>query len=427
MISCVGVIRRSALACAIAACVVASACSGSSSTLLANSPSHDSYRHSSGPGKGIIPDTWVDIHPFQVFDGDVPPDQAQQDAYRYDAVWGSREPTAWRAGNQRIVTGFYAPFDGDFDPQETLSWWKANHPSWVLYKCDHQTPAYPSGLSNVPLDISNPAVVAWEMQTYGPAIEAAGYTGLTADLVGLNNADGGCGVFVKGVWQQRFTGQSKDDAWSQAVLAWFRYTFAYMHSLPRPLIVGANHVPENRPLGDPEEIDLINHIDLIADESAFTDYGNGYTNSGTVALIIGWMKYVQGIGKPYVILDKWDTANLTDQQLGWSIATYLLGKYHSSALFTDHLPGYGYEYWYPQYLTHVGAPCADAYVANNDTGLYFRKYSAALIVANTTSGQTYTVPLPNSSYVDIFGVTISSPMTIGPDTADVLLTTSGCK
>jgi hypothetical protein len=363
-----------------------------------------------------------------VFDGDIPPGQAQQDAYRYDAVWGTGQPTVWKSGNPHIVTGYYAPFDGDFDPTKTLTWWKYHHPSWILYKCDEKTPAKLSGLVNVPLDISNPNVVAWQMQTYAPTIEAHEYSGLDVDLVGLQNMGGGCGVFVKkGVWQQKFTGQEDDDAWAQAVLAWFHYAYPYLHGLPRPLSLGANNVPELRPLGDPEEVDLVNHMDLMDDESAFTYYGNSYASAPTVALIVGWMKYTQSIGKAWVVDDKWNTSSLTQQQLGWSISTYLLGKYHSSALFTDHLPGYGHEYWFSQYLSEVGSPCADAYVVGKDAGLYFRKYTQSLVVTNATVNKTYTVPLPHAAYVDIFGSPITSPMTVTPDTADVLLTTSGCK
>lgn len=379
-----------------------------------------------GPGKGLVPDTWNNIHAFQVFDGDIPPGQAQSDASRYDAVWGSAEPSAWKAGNSRIVTGYYAPFDGDFT-LESLQWWKTHHPTWILYKCNKTTPAWPSGLTNIPLDISNPAVVAWQMSTYGPTIEANGYTGLDVDLVGLNNADGGCGVWVKGVWVPRFTGQLKDTLWTAAVLDWFHYAYAYLHGLPRPLYLGANNVPEARPLGDPSQIDLLNHVDLIDDEQSFTMYGNGYASAADVSLIVGWMKYTQSLGRAWVVDDKFNANTLSDQQLGWAISTYLLGKYHSAALFADHLPGYGYEYWHPEYLSETGSPCADAYGYETDKGLFLRKYTDALIVTNASPSNTYKFTLPKSSYTDIFGNKVTSPMTVVPDDGDILLTTSGCE
>jgi len=379
-----------------------------------------------GPGPGPITDTWTDIHLFQVFDGRITRGKATQDAPRYNLVWGSGEPSAWKDGNWDIVTSYYAPFDGDFTMAHGLTWWQNNHPDWILYKCDQKTPAWPGGLRNVPLDISNPAVVRWQMRTYEPSLEG-GYDGLAADLVGLNNASGGCGVFVNGVWTQRFTGELEDDAWSQAVLGWLRYSYGYLHGLPRPLSLGVNHVPENRPMGDPEEEDLINHIDFETDESSFTDYGNGYASSAKVALIIQWMHYIQSRGKAYIVDDKWNTNTVDHQQLGWSIATYLLGKYHHSSVYIDHLPGYGYEYWYPEYDAKVGSPCGDAVADPNDNGVYSRKYTKSYVVVNATQNKTYTLTLPHPQYTSIFGKTVTSPLTLAPDTAAVLLDAHSCR
>ena len=382
-----------------------------------------------GPGPGQIPDTWTGIHAFQVFDSRISHDKAVQDAYRYDLVWGTMQPTAWKLGNPRIITSFYAPFDGDFTPTAThsIQWWNHFHPDWVLYKCDQKTPAWPSGLPNVPLDISNPAVVQWQMSTYAPMMESEFYGGLAADLVGLDNAGGGCGVWIKGVWTPRFTGQAKDDAWSQAVLAWARGAYAALHRQPRPLALAVNHVPEARPFGDPEELDLLNHIDFNDDESSFTDYGNGYASNARVASILQYMKYVQELGKAWIVDDKWNTRSISQQQLGWSIATYLLGKYHSASVYIDHLPGYGYEYWYSQYVAEVGNPCGDYVPDPAHDGVYSRKYTTAYVLVNATYNKAYSIVLPKQSYTSIFGGTVTSPMTLGPDTGAILLTSQGCQ
>jgi len=379
-----------------------------------------------GPNPGTIPDTWVDIHAFQVFDGRVTHHDAVHDAPRYDLVWGSTQPTAWKTGNPQIVTSFYAPFEGDFTPQHDLTWWQTNHPDWILYKCDKKTPAWPGGLKNVPLDISNPATYRWQMQTYAPVMESGGYSGLAADLIALGNFDGGCGVWVNSVWTPRFTGQNVDDTWTKAVLAWSRYTFNYLHDLPRPIVLGANHVPESRPFGDPEEEDLLHHLDFIDDESSFTDYGNSYASNAKVGLIIQWMKYTQAIGRPYIVDDKWNTTTTDQQQLGWSIATYLLGKYHYSSVYVDHLPGYGYEYWFKEYTAPVGSPCGDAVADPVNVGVYERKYTGAYVIVNTAVSKTFILTLPKPSYQSIFGQQVVSPLTMSPDTAAILLTTRGC-
>jgi hypothetical protein len=371
-------------------------------------------------------DSWTKMQAFQVFDWDITPQQATADASRYDVVWGTSMPAAWKAGNAGIVTSWYAPFDGDFTTQHDLAWWKANHGDWVLYRCDRKTPAGLGGLKNVPLDISNPAVVRWQMSTYAPGMESNGYDALAEDLVGLNNANGGCGVFVDGKWVQRFTGQRDDDAWSQAVLAWHRYAYSYLHGLSRPIMIGVNHVPENRPYGDPEEQALLGLVDFVDDESSFTDYGNGYALPAKFSLIVLWMKYTQALGKQYAVDDKWNVQDLTDQEFDWALATYLMGKYHHASVFIDHLPGYGYEYWYPQYRAEIGSPCADMQPDPLHADVYSRKYSGGFVIVNASPTLSYVVTLPRPSYRSIDGVTIRSPLYMAPDDSNVLLANDGC-
>ena len=399
--------------------------SGSSAQQFAMMPS---VPNTSVPAPGLSNvDTWNDIHTFQVFDGGISKHQATKDAHRYDYVWGTSKPGSWATGNQNIVTSWYAPFDGDFTTHHDLTWWQTNHPNWVLYKCDEKTPANMDGLKNIPLDISNPAVVQWQMATYAPVMENGGYDALAEDLVGLENSNGGCGVFIKGVWHQRFTGQKVDEAWTKAVLAWHRAASTYLHGLSRPLEIGVNNVPENRPFGDPEQNELINYVDFVDDESSFTDYGNSYAGNGKVQLILQWMKYVQGLNKTWIADDKWNTQSLTHQQFDWALGTYLLGKYHHSSVFIDHLPGYGYEYWVPQYRAKLGSPCGDMYPDPLDQGVYYRKYTHAFVVVNASSSNAFLVNLPQLTYTSIWGDLVTSPVTIAADDSQILLTTlNGC-
>ena len=376
-------------------------------------------------GKSMV-ETWSGIHLFQVFDFNISQQQAQQDAYRYDFVWGTGKPAAWKSGNPSIVTSWYAPFDGDFSLKHNLNWWLANHPNWVLYQCDGKKLANLDGLKNIPLDISNPAVVRWQMATYAPQIEA-NYDALAEDLVGLDNSTYGCGVYVNGKWTPRFSGQKVDPAWTQAVLAWHAYAFKYLHGLSKPLLVAVNTVPESRPFGDSAEQSLLSHVDIVDDESSFTDYGNSYAGAQKVSLILQWMKYAQSQGIAYIVDDKWNTNKLSEQQFDWGLATYMLGKYHKAALFIDHSPGYGQEYWVKQYKSKVGSPCGDAYPDPNYADVTYRKFTSAFVVVNASASQSATVTLPQNSYVDIWGHTVNSPLQLSPDDAEVLLTqANGC-
>lgn len=396
-----------------------------------NAPAFDSPlspMSSSMPDRMVMPDTWSGIHPFQVFDFNISQQQATKHAYRYDFVWGTGKPDAWKTGNAAIVTSWYAPFDGDFTLKHNLNWWLANHPSWVLYKCDGKRLASLDGLKNVPLDISNPAVVRWQMATYAPAIENQGYDALAEDLVSLGNSTGGCGVHDDGKWIAKFSGQKVDPAWSMAVLKWHAYAYSYLHGLSRPIMIAVNAVPESQAVGDPSEQKLISHVDVIDDESSFTNYGTGYASSQKVGQTIAWMKYAQNHGRAWIVDDKWDSNQLSQQQFDWGLGTYLLGKYHAASVFIDHLPGYGQEYWVSQYNAKVGSPCADAYPDPNDAGLTYRKYTGAFIAVNADTKSSYTIDLPQPSYTDVWGNTVTSPLTLTPDDSAVLLTTAnGCQ
>jgi len=425
------VVRRLlvSIALASACCGAAAGCTSlgsSQSNITAALP--DPYTGSqTQQGPGLIPDTWVGFHAYQVFDGDVSDSQASADAHLYDMVWGSQKPTAWSSGNHLIDTSWYLPFDTDGTNLHTLAWWKKNHPDWVLYRCDERTPAWAGGVPNIPIDISNPTAVHWQLTTYAPVAESGGYSGIAADLVDLTNSGAGCGVFINGVWTARFNGQSTDPAWASAVIAWAADAQRYLHSLARPLQLGVNNVPEYRPAGDADETALISHADYINDESSFTDYGNSYASLSKFKSIVAWMQYVQSLNKPWIIVDKWNTQQLSTQELGWSLATYLMGKYHYAAMFTDHMPGYGKEYWHPEYGAAVGSPCGDMYPDPSYKGVYYRKYTGAFVIVNASNTAGFTVTLPKPSYTDIDGGSVTSPLLVPADTGRVLMTNRGCR
>ena len=50
-------------------------------------------------------------------------------------------------------------------PGHSLRDWVRSHTDWIVYRCDGKTPAYygQNGGSNVPLDVSNPAVLSYQL------------------------------------------------------------------------------------------------------------------------------------------------------------------------------------------------------------------------------------------------------------------------
>lgn len=82
-----------------------------------------------------------------------------------------------------------------------------SHPSWILYQCDRTTPAWYTGLvgRNVPLDVTNPEVIAWQASRYAAPAAAAGYDAIAADMFIIHNAFKACGVWQSpGVWKQLY-------------------------------------------------------------------------------------------------------------------------------------------------------------------------------------------------------------------------------
>eukprot|EP01079_Euglenida_sp_SAG-EU17-18_P000394 gene394-2423_t len=156
------------------------------------------------------PDTSNNVHSFITFDSGVSPADVNMDRlYRYDFVWGGERnpPSAYHSAVPSIVVAKYIPYAWDPDPTRSLTWWQSNHPSWVLYKCDRKTPAWYPGLvgRNMPLDISNPAVVEWQADTYAGPAGAGGYDAIAADMFGLYNSFGACGVWRgAGQWAELY-------------------------------------------------------------------------------------------------------------------------------------------------------------------------------------------------------------------------------
>jgi hypothetical protein len=142
--------------------------------------------------------------------------------HHYQVIWGPRpeELPALKEGYPEALNLYYMPFSRDPDPSHDLAWWKGTHPAWILYKADRKTPAWLTNQKNVPLDISNPEVIAWQVTEHIEKARQAGYDGLAADNFDANWGKG-AGVWVNGVWQDRFPpGQPRSKAWNDAEVNW---------------------------------------------------------------------------------------------------------------------------------------------------------------------------------------------------------------
>ena len=346
-------------------------------------------------------------------------------------TWGSTEPLAWRSGNSAISAGYYLPFDTDADKTgfgnlgHPLGWWQAKHADWVLYRCDRRTPAWVPGLpSNVPLDISNPAVVAYQMGLVVPYMTANGYTSLTVDTLSLQNAPGGCGVWTNRhtKWVQKFTGEKADPQWTATVMYWMAYVQWYLHGLSPQLPVLVNS-PGYITQGDPDEEALISRLDGFQDEGGFTGFGNHLANESSFRNRVWWAEYIQSLGKAYLVADLWHT-DPDAVQRDFALSTYLMGKEHQAGMLTAKYGSYGVEHYWPEFGSPIGSPCAAMYY---DQGAYLRKYTGALVIVNPRSSSAHvTLPKSAPNYVDLEARRVTDPLTVLQDDGYVLLTSNGC-
>lgn len=403
----------------------------------------------------FMPSSYGKISAFQVFDqtsnGYITSSAASVDGYRYSSVWGARPGmgTPWLTSNTLLKAGYYNALATDESPTgwgaigHSLSWWQANHPTWVLYACTSAgapttTPAYIPGLPNVPLDIHNPSVVNYQIRLMANYAHTNNYHALAIDeatywQAGRGVSGGyGCGIYQNGSFLRRYTGVS-DPNYATDVVNWVKQTHsllttdATLSTYHLKLIV--NH-PEN-PISTNEQTFLAN-VDADLNEDGFTWFGN-YKKTSPIYVTrdANWAIYAQKHGVAILTDDNFGSVAVGTAQLDYSIATYLLANEGAESMFAAPNSGFGLEQWHSQYTTSVGSACGEYYSAGDslNPSIYYRRFANALVVVNAGSTTaTEVAHLPSGhTYVDIFGRAVSSSLTVASNDGYVLKTTNGCQ
>ena len=327
----------------------------------------------------------------------------------------------------------YMSFDSDpwsqSSPGHSLQYWRSVHPDWIVYRCDRRTPAYySSNDTSVSLDFTNPAVRAWQLAQLA-GLFAQGATGVAFDDFNFENAAGRCGVYRNGVWTKLGYPQlgqtnarlSKDMlTWLRAMSSMVRRTYPgkTMTAAVSPSVSGLANVKAAAP-----------YLDMIFDESGYTDYGKRRLTGSAWDAETAALDYLNRHGKGFdinAIVNVPNDAAVTPSQLSWALANYLLVKgarsytyvYGGKGLGFGGSPlGYGTFFARPEYHIPVGHPVSSAYVSNR---LHMRRYSGGLVMVNATDSARYMIRL-GRTYKNMEGRTISL-VTLSPGTGIVLLT-----
>jgi len=376
-------------------------------------------------------DTWSDVHLFQSFTFHLNQPKLIADVAKYnDFIWGV-EPykvAAFRAENPQALLGYYIPLNrdhGSFDDedlgrQHDLAYWQAFHPDWVLYKCDRVTPVKLFHDPNISLDMTNPDVINWQIQTYALPASTTGYDVLSVDNLNLENLFGACGFYRNGQWVQRYTGALNDQQYRLDLLGWITAMQKAIRALPRPLALIANigYGPNAPSLKDPILRQIVDHLDGVLDEKGFTDYGAGYTTNESWTQTVQFIQDIQQLDKPYYIVDEFGTSVLNNDEIQWGLASYLMCKDHMASLFMSRIQDYGSDLRREEYGAHIGTPQGNMYSAQN---VYWRNYSNGKVIVNASNVYDHTITLDASTYIDIYGNHVSQTITLPPHSGLILL------
>jgi hypothetical protein len=398
----------------------------------------------------FMPSSWGKISAFQVFDetanGYVTQAAAAADGWRYSAIWGSRWNigTSWNNSNPSLETAYYNALETD--PSYTgwgavghsLTWWKANHPDWVLYACSSSgaattLPAYVPGLTTaIPLDVHNPAVVQYQVRAMAQYAHQIGYHALAMDEATFwqsDQGDGsgsyGCGIYQNGSFVRRYTGIN-DPNWAADVVQWVKIAHSILTTDPT---ISTYHLKliVNHPAGplNANETALLANVDADLDETGYVNYGRpSYLTASTFKMVTAWATYAQQHGTAVLMNANWGATSVGTPQIDLSVATYLMGNQQAESLFASSAKGYGLEQWHSQYQTSIGAPCGAYYADASSAGVYYRRFANAVVAVNASTS-SMAAHLPSGhSYSDLFGRSV--PSTIAARDGYVLLTSNGC-
>lgn len=370
--------------------------------------------------RGEFPPTPAGIHLNLVFNYHVK--NLQSEVGVVDVVWGSRSPDPKQVYNQSYTT---FERDDPYGSLHSLAWWKQHHPDWIEYRCDRHV-AFEFGEPNVPFDIANPDVLAYQRRSAVDPALAAGYGGIDFDNLELGNYWHRCGHYnASGQWVHQYSGKDVDPRYTKAVLAWAAGTFAYLHSHSQTATMAINFSYDSN-FSTVDNHTLATRTDEVLDEGGFTNYGTKGQNvadSQEWHHIVGLIHAVQAHKGCYMENGEEPglSKNITQAERLWVVANYLLTRddctYVWMSGFTrSGAQGYGRILLYPEYKLAIGTPTG---AAQGVYDAWERAYSGGLALANP-SGYTVRVPL-HHQYVDENGKTYSHSIALPAGTGQILL------
>jgi len=354
-----------------------------------------------------LPDTTENIHTFQIFNYHVK--DPQDEAGKVDLVWGSDFPTQ----PEGVFNTYYFPWDRAPGIKvdgvlHDLAWFQANHPDWIVYTCDKTTPAWAfKNTRAVPLDITNPAVLEYIMQTYlVPAIQQ-GYQGIAFDNIMIfYNSFNRCGVWRNGEWVQQFTGAPNEAAFLASILSWAEWAYTRLHALDTAVLINFSY---DFRLPDASN-KMYRYMDVAAPERGFTNGDScergHYLSDDTWLTNMRALQALDANGKGFAAMNCTPVpfAQVTQEQKQWILANYLLVKGKHSYVAITGIQEYGRILTAPEYSAPIGHAVNTMYESQ---GVYMRDFSNGKAMVNPSKDISFTVSLPAGVYEDLYGQSLN--------------------
>ena len=357
-------------------------------------------------------------------------------ATRFDFIWGSSVPGAWRNVSSAVVPSLYTPYAWDAGWGGNLTWWQTNHPDWLLYKCDRTTPAYWNMIkANVPFDMSNRDAVQFHFDQIRRSF-ASGYKAVAADMFYLENTANACGVWrtptnssanesTAPQWVQLFSGASSGDPqWGAAQIQWAQHFRSLLHAHDPPLLLIPNYSLLGRSWNDTLLQQLLGAVDGILDEQGYSNYAGMDSGATYFDNLLKHQTNVQQKGCAYYQINevKNTSANATRR---FVVGSYLQGRNNASAVFMSFPQDYGEVVGRrAEFDAPVGRALGPATEPN--PGCWVREFSHAVVAVNANKVNTSvcSLPLDNKrfSYEDVYGHQVEgSAVQVVPVDAAILL------
>jgi hypothetical protein len=391
-----------------------------------NSTASASFRTTARP---LPADTTSGIHLFQPFNYNerVANGIPQGEAGLLDYVWGANQPP----GGLAVWHESYVAWGTDPE-YRSVAWWRANHPTSVMYKADRRSVAIISGQTTPVLDMTNPAVQAMFTQRADSAL-LQGFNGISWDNTPTYNVTGAAGHYDStGRWVQQYSGELFDSVYAQAQGT----ALTTVVTDARNVDSHASHTVNQRFQCNAAWSPGIASADMVLDEGGFTmntmgDYvttapGQGCGNEwGSTVYTYEALQTgpgARGIAvineEPYTVTSYMTRTGLRARaDLQYALANYLLIKHAHTYFWWGGRGQYGGPPS-PQseYTAPIGSPEDRSYPAQ---GVYMRDYSNGLVLVNPDPTKTTTVALPRS-YRDLYGNRLAR-VAMPPHSGEVLL------